>query len=188
MGEYYKVSIESMPVDYIGIVVNVIPIIIAIISIIIAVISLMGQKKHNVNSVKPIIDILLGDYENDIYVKIMNNGVGPAIIDKLICEYEGTMELSERQTFALIELLKDSKATSSVIETYESFVEDISGRTIPPRDEIVLVRFTNGSDSNNTALRLLLKDVTISVHYRDVYDNGFDKNRKLDYFNRTLNI
>ena len=64
---------------------------------------------------KPIIDILLGDYENDIYVKIMNNGVGPAIIDKLICEYEGTMELSERRTFALIKLLKDSKATSSVI-------------------------------------------------------------------------
>lgn len=180
----YEVIIDSMPMDYFGFIINVISLLIAVASAIIALVMLRIQKKHNLNSIKPIIDIIVGDYEDNIYVKLKNMGVGPAIIDKLTCVYKGSMPLTEVSSSSLISLLTDSKASSSIIKGYSTFVEDVKGRTIPSNDEIVLMRLRDGDDKDNTALRLVLKDITILVEYRDIYDRKFHKERELDFFGR----
>ncbi len=179
-----RVMIESMPKDYSGITLSVVSLLIAVISLFIALKTLLIQKRHNIKSIRPIIDILVGDYEDDIYVKLRNNGMGPAVIDELLCEYSGSMPMLKMKTTSLIEILKNPGTSSSTVEVFTTFVEDVKGRTLPPNGEIVLVQLKNGNLSDNVALRLVLKDVDIQVKYRDIYDQTFQGERKLSFFGR----
>ena len=52
-------------------------------SIVLTIKALKVQKQHHLKSVKPIGYITVGDYEDDIYISIVNNGVGPLIIREL---------------------------------------------------------------------------------------------------------
>ena len=49
-----------------------------------------AQKLHDRQSVLPILNITVGDYEENLYVRITNNGVGPAKVQGLscACDYE----------------------------------------------------------------------------------------------------
>ena len=47
------------------------------------------MKEQNKNSVRPILNVSVGDYEDNIYVRLHNNGVGPAIITRIQCNVDG---------------------------------------------------------------------------------------------------
>lgn len=66
--------------------------------------------------------LAVGDYENRIYVKIQNNGVGPLIVKGVVIE--GAMEPEKPLINAMPEL--PPKAI------WTNFVEEISGRSVPP--------------------------------------------------------
>lgn len=165
---------------------EVIPIIMSAIALVFSALAVIYQIKSYKNNVKPIIDIIIGDYDNNIYVKLVNNGIGPAIIKELKCVYLGDIPLIRKQTSTLIELLMEEGATSSVIESYSTFVEDVMGRTMPPNDEIILVQIKNGSQKDNVALRLMLQNIEVQVYYEDMYNRIFYQKRLLDFFARTL--
>src|SRR5665213_941427 len=50
------------------------------VSIILAFCGLMTQRRHDRKSVQPIGHISVGDYENEIFVRLRNDGVGPMIV------------------------------------------------------------------------------------------------------------
>ena len=56
---------------------------ISIVSLVFAIISSFIQMKHNKNSIKPITDIRVQDYEDLLAVRIENVGTGPLVIKKL---------------------------------------------------------------------------------------------------------
>ncbi len=55
---------------------------VATISIILTVVTIKMQRTRNRKSVLPIGHITVGDYENQIFVWLRNDGVGPMIIEK----------------------------------------------------------------------------------------------------------
>lgn len=164
----------------------IVSVVIAVVSLVVAITFNIKQQTHNKNSVRPIIDIIVGDYETNIFVKLVNHGVGPATITSLKCKYNGSIDISDDECNTLIDILLDTKAITHDIKAYTTFVEDISGRTVPPNDEIVLVKLETDSKSKNTAMRIMLKDISVSVEYKDIYNTKFDAERKLDFFGRLV--
>jgi hypothetical protein len=56
---------------------------VAIIAIFVSIKALRHQREHNKLSVKPLAQVLIGDYENRVYVKLVNTGTGPMIIKSI---------------------------------------------------------------------------------------------------------
>ena len=191
------VRVVQQPVNRIQIVISVCSLVTSIVAIIIAIITYKSQVRHNKNSVKPILNIVVGDYEDDLYVKIVNNGVGPALINKTLC----VNKRYKQEDFCLIQnsrLIQDPclvhliphsvkfRDSFVVLSHFTDFVENIEGRTIPPGDSITLLELSGKREKYN-ALRAILKDVTVTVHYSDVYnDKQPTTERALDFFGRTL--
>ena len=183
-----RIVIEKMPIDYVSLTISIASVFIACISVFVAYQMFQDQKKHNQNSVRPIVDILIGDYEDHIYVKLTNHGVGPAVIDSLKCEYTGKIQIKQRVSNTLVALLAEDGTPTSQIKEYSDFVEDICGRAVPVNGEIILVELVGGNMQDNVALRLMLKDICISGTYHDIYEKSFPYNRKLDFFGRILDV
>ena len=102
------------------------------------------QNEHNMNSVRPILNIELGDYERDIHVSVANNGVGPAISVRVLCPSDSFQEQTSSCLVDLIPpsatLRNDDHSVSVDLSTYTDFVFDISGRAFPPGGQIILLK------------------------------------------------
>lgn len=152
--------------------------VIAIVAVVISFATYIGQIKFNKQSIRPVVDIITGDYEGDVFVKIVNNGVGPAIIQSIDC-----IGLNGMRNSVLIDLIRTiSDDLSDVV--FSDFTEDIVNRTLPVNGEIVLVALNTEDEEIQMMLRRVLKDVTIDIQYKDIYEDSFYKNRKLDFYNR----
>ena len=145
----------------------------AIVSIIIAVFALNSQKKHNQNSFLPILQVNLGDYENDIFVKIVNRGVGPAIVDQVKL-------LSSNKNY-LIELFNDEECKSW---TWTTFNMRFEGTAISPGSTFNMLSLEKPSQSQLDIIRKRLGNETIFISYHDIYNNNFRMSYKLDFFSR----
>lgn len=100
---------------------------ISIISLIFSIVFSRLQIKHNKYSVKPIASIIIGDYEDDIYIKLRNDGNGPLTITKSI------FSTNENTANSLIELF-------FLDITWTTFIEELNGRSISPNNELVLLQ------------------------------------------------
>lgn len=167
-------------------IIAVITIIISILALLVSTISLTYQRTSYKNNVRPTIDIVVGDYEYNIYIKLVNNGIGPAKITGLNCIYHGNIPITNKQSESIMTILKEPGTTSSIINHYNNYVLDIVGRTIPPGGSIVIVQKKNGTTTENIGLRLMLRDIEIIVKYEDIYCQSFSSNRYLDFFGRNV--
>ena len=180
------------PVNWIQIVISIFSVVTSIVAIVIAIITYKSQVRHNKNSVKPILNIIVGDYEDRLYVKIVNNGVGPALIEETLC----VNEKSKAKDACLIHLIpyqvefsENSHTELVTLSPLTDFVEDIKGRTVAPGGSITLLKLSSVLSSmtkKRFALRTILKDVTVTIHYSDVYGDAYVTERTLDFFGRTL--
>ena len=75
----------QMPTNWVDILFTAASILISIVAVFISVQTFRSQKEQNKNSVRPILNVSVGDYEDNIYVRLHNNGVGPAIITRIQC-------------------------------------------------------------------------------------------------------
>lgn len=132
------------------------------------------QVKHFRNSVHPIAQIVLGDYENLLFVEVRNYGVGPLLISRLFAKSGGT------DYSRLIDLF------DSVDQEWVDFVEKVDGMTIPVGGTIVLAKIQPKSEQIRTKVRSILSKVTIVVDYTDIYGQMFHTERNLSFFGRTL--
>jgi hypothetical protein len=159
--------------------------VVSIVSIILTIVTLKEQKRHNLKSVKPIGRITAGDYENDIYVSILNNGIGPLIIKDFLAKNN---RISSKT--GLIDIVP-TDINNSVIWT--DFASNFETRAIKAGERLYLLRLTfeEQADQNQetikTKLRNFLKDLTIELQYTDIYEKRTYKIvRELDWFGRHL--
>lgn len=189
MGYYTTEALVWIAQNSIAII-SVATVFISLAAVLISFITWRSQVKYNKNSVMPILNIIVGDYENDIFVKLVNNGVGPAKIDKLTCTHGGT------SSSCLINLFPPEGITLEINQTikcvvpvtaWREFVENLDGRTISPGGMIMLLELADAEKKQITAVRALLKDTCVTVKYTNIYgDKMTPESRMLDWFGRTI--
>lgn len=155
---------------------------IAVISLRVSRKTLEHQQEHNRLSVRPIPSIVVGDYENRLFVKIVNNGVGPLLIKKI--RTPGSTDPEQALIFHMPELLPNVLWTN--------FVEETSGRSVQPGSELMILDFDSGS-SNSQARYSLSRDrvrdvlgaLSVELQYTDVYNSDLPTiSRDLKWFHR----
>lgn len=137
-------------------------IIVSIISLTVAIIALATQRKHNKLSVKPIPHFSKGDYEDHIFVKIKNYGLGPLQIENFEIK-------KDKSTF---KRLIDSFGGLASQITWETFTDDIEGRVLAPQKEFVLIQasFTAEQNEIRQAIRKSLAKTTLTIESSCVYN------------------
>lgn len=157
----------------------------SVVSIILTVITIKIQHRHNLKSVRPIGYITVGDYENDIYVSIINNGIGPMLI-------KGFKATNERVSSdsSLIDIIPNDLNEQIV---WSDFASTIIGRTLKPGDRMYLIRLKIKEEEIDKefyqkikkSIREFLKNVKIVIEYTDIYEkNKYNISRKLEWFGR----
>ncbi|MEG0835607.1 MAG: hypothetical protein RR413_09210 [Christensenellaceae bacterium] len=151
----------------------------AVMAIVISIITYRSQVKHNKNSVKPILNISVGDYVNEIFIKVKNKGVGPATIT--LCNCIQSIDNRIRKETAVINYFDD------VHFVWDTFANDITNLTIAPGGEMVLLRACIEDTESMNAIRKQLRNIEIQIEYIDIYNEKMPVARKqLTWFGRTL--
>jgi hypothetical protein len=158
--------------------------VIAVISLHVSRKTLKYQQEHNRYSVRPIPSIVVGDYENRLFVKVVNNGVGPLFIKKI-----RTLG-STNPDKALIAYMPE--LPPKVLWT--NFVEDTHGRSVPPGAELVILDFDSNSSSSQVQyafsrdrIRHALGGLSMEIQYTDIYNSDLPNvSRDFKWFHRHL--
>lgn len=153
------------------------------ISVGISVWAVNSQRRHNELSVRPLAEIMVGDYEHSLRVKLRNNGIGPMIVTAV------TVSDGTNAKPSLIDWMPDDLPNE---RDWNDFVDDIRGRTLAPGGEIVLLELTEyekevGFASCRDMVRAALAPLSLNVEYTNIYNTVMEpKRRDLDWFGRTL--
>ena len=135
----------------------------------------MSQRTHNFNSVKPILQVLLHDFENHIWVRICNNGTGPAIITKV--------EITKKD---------DNTIRKNIIGYFEdldwewdAFRSRAEGVAISPNGDITLLEMQDPEPGQRDEIREVLKDLHMQLEYVDIYNRPMEPiSRNFSWFGR----
>jgi len=160
--------------------------VISVISLLFTFFALKYQREHNFKSVKPIGLISPGDYEDDIFIRIDNNGIGPLIIKKI--EVKRKTETAN----SLIDIIPEDLNNRIVWATYLKNIEDMA---IIGGDSLTLLEFIpNYNDTEikfetwenlKTELRQVLKDVSLFVEYTDIYEKKrYSVSKSFEFYGR----
>lgn len=180
------------PISWVDVAISVCSLVISAAAVVISLTTYWSQKEHNKNSVRPILNITFGDYENDLYIRVDNNGVGPAIVAGVTCT---CCQFSEpKSADSLIGLMPYQAVMPGIhgdisvdMTSFTDFVENIAGRTIAPGDGITLLRIKGPTRLQLWAFRNFLRDCCVEVQYTDIYDSKpWTCKRSLEFFGRTL--
>jgi len=154
---------------------------ISFISTLLALWSVYLQRKHNQISIKPLPDIIFGDYTNEIKVALHNHGLGPMVLTKVEILKDGVV-LDDN----LISLMPEQPKGID----WDDFVELLKDRILAPGEEKMLVKLT-GNPKNKTygkfrdKVREELAPLSVKIYYKGIYDKEetiFEK--ELDWFRR----
>jgi hypothetical protein len=159
--------------------------IVSVSAIVVAVANLWIQRTHNRKSVLPVGHITVGDYENEIVVHFCNDGIGPLLVEKVTVTQAGVE--SDSQT-SLIDFMPGLPGDYA----WTTFVRDIVGRAISPRDRITLISLQGDPEQEDFAaskviVRKILSTLAVKIEYKNVYDDTMPvAERHLDWFGRSL--
>jgi hypothetical protein len=155
--------------------------IISVVSLYVAHTTLKHQRAHNVLSVRPLPMIAVGDYENNVFVKLRNDGPGPLIIQTL------QVQAGAASKDSIIDWMPDLP----VGVDWVTFVGPIPGRSISSGGELTLVELA-GNKGNavfltaRDAVRAALSRLEVAVKYTDVYGTSLSPYQKdLGWFARS---
>lgn len=154
---------------------------ISFISIIFVFISLILQRKFIKKSFTPIPYFELGDYENDLFVKLCNNGTGPFIIKKFQAYNSGVTKNS------LIQLMPNHPEIA-----WHTFFEEFENVPIAPNKFINILELK--IDETNPIhvkirdeVREELSTTRISLDYVDIFNKRHPTYTKsLKWFGRNI--
>lgn len=140
------------------------------------------QRRHNILTIKPIPLVSVGDYENRLTVKILNNGSGPLIIKEI--HIEGGVEIQESLVACMPPLPNGI--------CWNTFVGPVKDRSLLPGKEMTLLELIGDDDAvlfkkARDNCRVALSQLVVVFDYTDVYDSIFVPYQKeLSWFGRTL--
>jgi hypothetical protein len=142
---------------------------VSLLSIVLTCLSLWIQRTHNRKSVLPIGHITVGDYEDDIFVRLCNDRVGPLIIEEIIVCIDDNEASSKN---SIIEFMPD--LPSGYIWT--TFVRETKGRALSAQDRLTLIEL-KGEPSNpdftaaREIVRRRLSRLSVTVIYLNAYND-----------------
>jgi hypothetical protein len=162
----------------------VVALFLSLVSVVVSLSALKSQRTHNQLSVRPLAYVMLGDYENQLFVKLRNNGTGPMIVKSV--EVLG----AESPHRPLIEAMPDLPDNVS----WTNFVEQFEGRSVPAGGELVLLDLSSESSGSQPQFRMFrdkvraaLGNLSIRAEYTDIYDRVLPPvSRDLKFFHRML--
>lgn len=169
----------------------------------------ISSRANNIskNSVRPYLDIIIGNYSNCTYIKIKNNGLGTAIIKNIIFTYENKNLINQpicasNIIDAIIKYNKHITSENKIDNEYVTFVEDIKNRGIGAHDEIIILEkryekinnslriedIRNNMSPERKKLLTFLKDLKIKVEYINIFGDEIKPpcERKLHFFGKNL--
>ena len=155
----------------------------SIVSIVLTIRTLKTQKAHNMKSVKPLGHITVVDHEDEIYVSIINKGIGPLIIE--------SCKAKVRETF-YDNLIDGIPAEIKKAFTWGEGISNLKGRALMQGERLYLLSLPfdeinkeiSDLESLKKTLRDFLQHVTVILEYIDVYDVKYTQERLLDWFGR----
>ena len=150
--------------------------IIAMMALILSLYSSYSQIKFSKKSVIPICNIVVGDYEECLFVKIMNVGLGTMIIDTVKCTDLRTGRIEN----ILVNLLPD------VNQKWEDFSGPLEKFAFSAGHEVYMMKICPQNDKIRNQLRKCLRHICINVEYRDLYNKTYVYSQELDFFGRLL--
>lgn len=157
------------------------------VSIVLAIFNMTTQRTHNRKSLMPIAHVRLGDYENRIFVRLHNDGVGPMLIDRVVVSKRGAK--AKKQT-SLMEFMPELPA--GILWT--TFVADLSGWALSADKDITLL-LLEGDPADQRfvgarqGVRQALSALKIEVKYRDIYGSRMPPAvRDLEWFAGNVDV
>jgi hypothetical protein len=140
----------------------------------IAVHRLETKREHDM--VRPFAYINAGDYEDDVYVKIQNLGLGPMIIIKCRC-YENNDKANAVDD--LVDLMPELDGVN-----WSTFTLGGPPEVIPAGGESLLIEYeTDDMDVNfiinREFIRDSLKNITIELEYSDMFGGNVTSEIKM---------
>lgn len=160
-------------------VVAVSSIVIAVLSLVVSVRALYLQNEHERKSVMPIGWINLANYENEIEIAIMNNGIGPMIISDIITFNRVTGE----KKGCPIDWFSNCDH-GIVFDTYHT---NLGKHAIKAGTKIILLKYSVDTSVTSEIekakyIRETLKDLTLEICFHDIYDKSYRIKKQLDWF------
>lgn len=162
--------------------VGILTLIISIIAVIVSVTTLLIQNFTIRKQFEPILDIVLGDYCEDKYIKLENNGCGPATI----CESKFSIDniCEESPKLAYNKYLQKKGKSPIKDSDWETFIDNIKERTIGAEKEKTIIYLKSiDKDLNKQFLKVFSK-MEIEILYKDIYNRKKTIKRTCDFFSR----
>lgn len=162
--------------------VDVLTIVISTLAVIVSVTTLILQNFTSRKQYEPILDIILGDYIEDKYIKIENNGCGPATICKCEFTVEKTSKDSPKKAFnAYLQKISKKPVPDN---TWDTFVDNIVDRTIgAEREKMIIYLKSNDKELNALFLEVFSKMI-IKIQYKDIYGRKKTVEKACSFFSR----
>ena len=151
---------------------NIVQSITAILAVIIAIISiryttksLREQKKHDVLTVKPIINVGIVNYVDSISIFLFNKGMGPATIQKVEISYCCNGENIVRNS--IMEIINSIHPNYTLSDGFT----DLTGLTFLPNESINIFSIERTQNTNHKEIEQVLAFITGHFWYIDLYEN-----------------
>lgn len=132
---------------------------------VISVIIYKGQKKHSEDSVRPLANILISNYENRIAVRIKNCGSGPLTITEIKCSDNSKETFKKETKENLIGFFENGG-----IE-WSDYVNEIKGKSISANESLILLKIEGEEKVGRYGkqIREKLNNIKITIKYKDIY-------------------
>jgi hypothetical protein len=140
--------------------------VVSFVSVFFTVLTLWVQRRHNILSVRPLAQIALGDYEDELFVRLRNQGVGPLLVQSIDI-YDRNGKFVGHDLVRQLPLPPERLAWAD----YTMF---FPGMAVPAGSNMVLFQF-KGSATNpefvahRDEIRAALSALRLEIVYRDVY-------------------
>lgn len=134
------------------------------------------QRVHNRKSVKPLGQIYFWDRDKTIAVRVINNGLGPLIIDRIV------FSKSDNIYSSIVDCV-DLPAKSFM----HSSSDDIVKRVVLPNSSMTVFEAAleeGESEASLDRVRNQLTPIALKVEGRDIYDNKIILERDFKWFSR----
>ena len=157
---------------------------VSFLSIVLTTVSLWMQRTHNRKSILPIGYIAVGDYEDDIFVRLRNDGNGPLIVENMTVFPTGKQDEYKSSIIAFMPDLPGD-------HPWTTFVSNIKGTAISPEGHITLIELKGSPDEKDfeAAKEIVRRELcllSVTVTYRNVYNDRMPLiSRRLDWFQRS---
>ena len=146
----------------------------SVIALAVSVVVFRSEKKLTVNSVRPLLNAFCGSHKDNVYVRIGNYGMGPAIVDSVeFTSCDGDEEIDDSLAHYV---WRKAQEDGVEIGPFYDFipVDALVGRAVAPDGELFLVQYRSRNPELCDYVKRVLASVSVKIRYSDIFENKQD--------------